>query len=284
MKLPDSIHRKPIGVWPVLLMVFCSIPLLLSACAVQPIEAPGPLVKSVGYTALADKYGLQGGQELDAGEESFSGDGLLKEPAVSSGKSFSYIKKVVIDPGHGGCFRGTRGSNDLLEKDIVLDIGLKLKGILEARGIKVVMTRETDRQLSSNLNKDLDRRAAVANMERPDLFISIHANYCEDESVRGFEIYYSNHKPASNCKKQTIDLANEVKKSLDSLIKDRGVRAKDFRVIKKAECPAILVEVEYLSNKSACQDLSKESYRLDIAKKLLDAILNFGRKAYCAGN
>ncbi len=233
---------------------------------------------------------------------------ILKKTHDSSVASCLPIKKVVIDPGHGGKFRGTRGRNGLTEKQVVLDIALKLRDLLKAKGIKVIMTRETDQHLASNLNEDLNRRVAIANREHPDLFISIHANWFKKPSVRGFEIYYSNNKPAPNYrqlmkskmgsngplssdiakvlayalkdeyKKQTLDLAKEIQKSFKPLTLDRGIREKSFRVIKGTQCPSILLEVEYMSNKEGCQDLGRDSYRARVSEKICQGILNFGRK------
>lgn len=233
---------------------------------------------------------------------------LLKHSTPSNYNPETTIKKVVIDPGHGGEYRGCRATNGLLEKNLVLDIGLKLRDLLEAKGIKVVMTREKDQQLSPNLNEDLNQRAAIANREQPDLFLSIHANWCKDTKVRGFEVYYCDRKPkvdyrklnpanfgsitSSNSdvakvlattlngeyKKQTLDLSKEIQKSFKSLTENRGIRDRNFRVIKQTECPAILVEIEYLSNKEASQELSQDNYRNQMAEKLCQAIINFGQK------
>ena len=84
------------------------------------------------------------------------------------------LRKVVIDPGHGGNFRGCKSRDGLKEKDVNLDLAKRLRDLLEDEGVEVVMTRTTDRSLSSNLNEDLSRRVAISNREAPDLFVSIH--------------------------------------------------------------------------------------------------------------
>ncbi|MEK7449917.1 MAG: N-acetylmuramoyl-L-alanine amidase [Planctomycetota bacterium] len=216
------------------------------------------------------------------------------------------IKKVVLDAGHGGIFRGARGKNGLLEKQITLDVAKRLKKILEEKDITVIMTRERDANLAPSLDEDLQRRIDIANREQPDLFISIHANWCSDSSVRGFEIYYCEEKPVSNhkikldrinqsddsldndtkkvlnyvlrdeYKKETQDLAEEIKDAFEKLnTPDRGIRNARFKVIKKTECPSLLVEMDYLSNKTACHKLATTSYRQQIAEKLGEAILNY---------
>lgn len=235
-------------------------------------------------------------------------EALFKVSEENLSKRLSPLKKIVIDPGHGGKFRGTQGRNGLREKDVVLDIGLKLRTLLQVRGIKVVMTRETDRHLAVNLNRDLDRRVAIANREQPDLFISIHANWCRKPSVHGFEIYYSPNKAVSKhtklghqktgsytslsrevnrvlayalrdeYKKQTLDLAKEIQKEFYHRSNNRGIRKAGFRVIKKTECPSVLVEIEYMSNKKQCRKLGQKAYRQQIAEELSRAILKFGDK------
>ncbi len=223
--------------------------------------------------------------------------------------SLNSLKKIVLDPGHGGIFRGAMGRNGTTEKKVNLDISKKLKKLLEKKGIKVIMTRERDVNLAPNLNEDLQRRVDIANREQPDLFISIHANWCSSPNVRGFEIFYCKNKPVSNYrikpdrigqkddsldtetkkvlgyilrdeyKNETLDIAQEIKKSFKKLdTPNRGIKAARFKVIKKTECPSILVEVGFLSNKNSCRRLSDPSYRQKVAKKLFEAIMNYQKK------
>src|SRR4029077_7057319 len=97
------------------------------------------------------------------------------------------IGKIVIDPGHGGHDTGTIGPNGLEEKDLVLEVGRRLGKLLETRlGAQVVYTRKDDTFIP------LEPRTAIANLERADLFISIHANSSHDPAARGVETYYLN--------------------------------------------------------------------------------------------
>lgn len=235
-------------------------------------------------------------------------ESLLKESTGNHDNHRYRIKKVVIDPGHGGKFGGARGRNGVLEKNIVLDIALKLRIVLQKKGIKAVMTRTRDVHLSPHLNEDLNRRVAIANREQPDLFISIHANWTANSSARGFEIYYHNNKPVSHSKirldrlgvkptvnratqnilnhalcdeyqKETIEFAREIQREFNHLpTNNRGIRKANFRVIKKTECPSVLVEVDFLSNRIACKKLCQDSYRLSLARRLSQAILNYQNK------
>ena len=97
------------------------------------------------------------------------------------------IGKIVIDPGHGGHDTGTIGPNGLEEKDLVLEVGRRLGKLLQTRlGAEVVYTRKDDTFIP------LETRTAIANQQRADLFISIHANSSHDPDARGVETYYLN--------------------------------------------------------------------------------------------
>ncbi|MFH1227034.1 MAG: N-acetylmuramoyl-L-alanine amidase [Planctomycetota bacterium] len=218
------------------------------------------------------------------------------------------LGKIVIDPGHGGPFRGCKGANGLIEKTVNLDVARKLKLLLEKEGIKVVLTRDRDTSLSHNLNEDLQRRADVANREQADLFISIHCNWSNDSSIEGFEIYYCDEKNSGQppvtpgkagtsqalnkentailsyllkdeYKNQTMEIAKEVKSKLNDLpTEDRGIKKANFRVIKQVKCPAILVEMDFISNKKKARSLSSEEYRQEVAAKLKSAIISYESK------
>lgn len=146
---------------------------------------------------------------------------------------------IVIDPGHGGHDPGAVGSK-AKEKDIVLKAGLKLKDILEAKGFKVYMTRETDKYI------DLYKRANVANKLNADLFVSLHVNSFRDQSANGIEVLYS--------KDDLRDNYSFAKLAQDYLISfldrfDRGVKNRPrLVVLKNTHMPAILTEIGFLSN------------------------------------
>lgn len=214
------------------------------------------------------------------------------------------IRKVVIDPGHGGDFRGCKGRNGLCEKEVNLDVSKRLRELLEANDIRVVMTRTTDRSLSSNLNEDLRSRVEVGNREQPDLFISIHCNWSNDSSVKGFEVYYSpenNVMPSLGSRvigddrpddrqtqkalsyilkdeysRRTIEIARAIQKQFNKLpTEDRGVKKANFKVVKYSEYPSILVEMDFLSHKSVAANFSRDAYRQEVAERLRDAIISY---------
>jgi N-acetylmuramoyl-L-alanine amidase len=227
------------------------------------------------------------------------------------------LGKVLIDPGHGGCFPGAVGPRGLKEKDVVLRIALRLRQLLAERGVEVHLTRTTDRHFSSNLNRDLNCRVDRANRMSPDLFVSIHANASDSPGVSGFEVFYvyardwgrrvarasryygrrpdllgrkgplsrSSRRYMSDRKLRRLriqswrlaaTLRTAMRRRLDD--KDRGVKTAGFRVIKWIWCPAVLVEVGFISNPAMERRLAGRHYRQRIAAALSVGIIEYLRR------
>jgi N-acetylmuramoyl-L-alanine amidase len=216
------------------------------------------------------------------------------------------VRKIVIDPGHGGTSVGTRAPLGLVEKDLTLDIADRLHRLLEAQGFQVRMTRERDEGVS------LAERGAIANRAGGDLFISIHLNWIEDRKTRGVETYYlgATDDPyltrlaaaenrdsgysladmrglldriyAGVRQDKSRKLAETVQSSLfhslgrvNPQVEDRGVKAAPFIVLLTTEMPAILAEVSCLSNDEEAQNLSKPLYRQYIAEALASGVRSY---------
>ena len=217
-------------------------------------------------------------------------------------------RRVVIDPGHGGHDPGAVGPSGLYEKDVVLDIALKLKEILLTDPLnEVFLTRETDRFIS------LEERTAVANRKNADFFVSIHANANPVRRVKGIETYLLNwtnddeamrvaarenkislkkmremHRQMDTLgmilndlsrdskRNDSIKLANYIQQSMVTTLHnesnyksiDLGVKQALFYVLFGARMPSVLVEVSFISNPQEEQLLSNESYRMQIAKAI----------------
>ncbi len=230
------------------------------------------------------------------------GIGKMKKPEMAITK-----RRIVIDPGHGGHDPGAIGPNGLREKDVVLDIALRLKKILLADpSNEVFLTRETDIFLP------LEERTAIANEKNADLFVSIHANASIRRRTEGIETYllnWTNDEEAmrvaarenaislkkmremhrqmdilemikndlmrENKRDESIKLAHYIQKSMISTLnngyKQRinlGVKQALFYVLFGAKMPSVLVEVSFISNPKEERLLSKESYRTQIAKAI----------------
>lgn len=208
------------------------------------------------------------------------------------------VKTIVIDPGHGGTDPGKQNVRlKLDEKDLTLDVSLRLKKLLEVLGYRVVMTRTTDKRFSNNPVIDLPLRAEVANKEKADVFISIHFNavdhdldrvsgtetyvltpqfqistQTEQNMGRVKEAYPGNHQDTSNallgyCLHR--QLINDLKGS------DRGYKRSRLAVLRTLQCPGVLVEAAYLSNDTEARRLATTEYRQKIASALADGIQNY---------
>jgi len=242
-------------------------------------------------------------EELDAREAkpTASGDrSLIRALGLKIGK-------IVIDPGHGGHDTGTIGPNGLEEKDLVLDVGRRLGKLLESRlGAEVVYTRKDDTFIP------LETRTAIANQQRADLFISIHANSSRDPDARGVETYYLNFTSSPDAldvaarenavseksifelqdlvKKialkekieESREFAGDVQESLHSGlaaknpgIRNRGVKKAPFIVLIGANMPSILAEISFVSNPGDEHRLETGEYRQRIAESLYRGIAKY---------
>jgi len=234
------------------------------------------------------------------------------KPLVRQEESLSYgykIRKVVIDAGHGGKDPGAIGRSGVQEKSITLDIAKRLKGLLESKGIDVVLTRASDKFVS------LNRRAEIANKSNADLFVSIHINSNKSRQPYGFETYYfseatdnvskalevaenasciedaSSSGSSRNLKAilgdmiytENIAASKEVAKYIcDSTCKimglrNRGIKSARFVVLRQTDIPAILLEVGFLSNLKEERYLKNSFYRQQIAEGLASSITNYRR-------
>ncbi|HEV8524698.1 MAG TPA: N-acetylmuramoyl-L-alanine amidase, partial [Terriglobales bacterium] len=214
------------------------------------------------------------------------------------------IGRIVVDAGHGGPDTGTVGPTGLQEKDLVLDVALRLGRLLETRlGAEVVYTREDD------VFVPLETRTALANQHQADLFISIHANSSEDPEARGVETYYLNFSssPAAlevaarenaASEKSISELQDLVKKiALKEKIEEsrefagevqqalwntagkgtrpRGVKKAPFIVLIGANMPSVLAEISFLSHAADERKLKTPKYRQKIAEALYRGIAKY---------
>jgi N-acetylmuramoyl-L-alanine amidase len=243
-----------------------------------------------------------------------AGDFDAREARPTAGGDRSLIRalglkigKIVIDPGHGGHDTGTIGPNGLLEKDVALDVAKRLGRLLEARlGAEVIYTRHDDTFIP------LETRTAIANKERADLFVSIHANSSRDPNARGVETYYLNFTSSPDAmevaarenavsEKSIYELGDLVKKIAlkekiaeshefasnvqqalqsglalrSSGVHDRGVKKAPFIVLIGANMPSILAEISFVSNPSDERKLETSEYRQRIAECLYRGIAKY---------
>ncbi len=170
---------------------------------------------------------------------------------------------VVVDAGHGGQDPGTIGYGNLQEKDINLAVAHKVAALLQQRGIGVILTRSQDRFI------ELEERAAIANQHNADLFVSIHSDSAPNRSVEGFTVYVA--RGASSDSRQA---AQAIQRSMSGTGSDNhGVREADYRVLVNTTCPAVLVELGYLSNATDARRLQDNGFQSRLAQAITDGIL-----------
>ncbi|NQT82044.1 N-acetylmuramoyl-L-alanine amidase [bacterium] len=178
--------------------------------------------------------------------------------------------KVVLDPGHGGVDSGASLNGGQPEKVLVLDIALEVERLLKERRFSVILTRRSDQYVS------LWKRAKIANDDHADLFVSIHANSCNDDRASGFEIYYAENGRESESLQAARFIQQCLKRATGA--KDRGIRKHPYLVISQTKCPSLLVEVGYLSNPREAKLLSRRSYRRKVAEGIAKGIIAAVRK------
>lgn len=198
------------------------------------------------------------------------------EPVMAKGPKVSLADAtIVIDPGHGGSESGAIGSTGLDEKDVNLDLALKVKAYLEAKGANVVMTRSTDKYVG------LSERPQIANDIDADIFVSIHNNASESRSANGTSTYYIRPDKVYNGDEQllveSIALAEKLQASLLSGLglQDRGVLNANFAVLRGSMVPAVLLEVAFISNLEEEQLLMSEDFKNKTALSIVKGIENY---------
>ena len=218
------------------------------------------------------------------------------------------IQRVVIDPGHGGEDPGAIGKKGLKEKDVVLAVATELRTLLAAKGLEVIMTRESD------ISVPLENRPVIANQQKADLFIAIHANANRNRKKKGVMSFYLNFSPdpqvveiaatenATSSKRigemqdtlkkivqnskilESRDLAYKIHGNLVkwlsqhyTAVESLGVRGGPFWVLIGGEMPSVLVEISHLSNAQEEERLKSPSYQKQVARGIYEGILEYIR-------
>lgn len=174
--------------------------------------------------------------------------------------------RVVLDAAHGGegCSDNV-GSRGTREKDMNLDIVMKLKGLLSDDGAEVITTRDSDTGMV------LSDRASLSNEKRPDFFLSVGQNSFPNPSASGTEIYY--YRGDAQGEKLADIIMKEVSQSLG--LRNRGIRTADFFLLREVKASAILIQLLYISNSKDEELLMDEEFRLNAAKAIHRAIREY---------
>ena len=168
---------------------------------------------------------------------------------------------VVVDAGHGGKDSGASRRHSPAEKVVALDVAQRLNRKLRASRFQTVMTRDSDVFIP------LDQRVAIGNRQPNSIFVSVHFNDSRSRRARGVETYYASPYAQS--------LARRISRKMLSLpgASGGGVRTANFRVVRNATYPSVLVECGYLSNKGDAKRSRSGDYRDMVAEKIAEAII-----------
>ena len=219
------------------------------------------------------------------------------------------IRTIVVDAGHGGTEDGAHGPGGTLEKHVTLSVARRLKAALEARlGVRVILTRDADATV------ELDERAALANNNKADLFVSLHANASVRASAAGAEVFYLSleeygdqaqrvargetealpvfgggtrdievilwEMAQARYIEESAVLAKEVEAGLRErvLMSPRAIQQAPFRVLVGANMPAVLVEMGFITNADQEKQLSSEPFQASIVQAIVDSITRYRDK------
>lgn len=189
-------------------------------------------------------------------------------PRIVPRQRRSVIGRVVLDAGHGGRDPGAVSIIGTREKTVVLDVTRTVGEILEGSGVSATLTRRGDTFV------ELNERADIANRTRADLFVSVHADSAVRRSARGYTVYVAR---AASADSQALARAIEMRLGGLGII-GRGVRRANYRVLVRTSCPAVLVELGYLSNMSEAGKLAQKDYRDRLARAISEGILDCLRR------
>lgn len=187
-------------------------------------------------------------------------------------------KVIAIDPGHGGSDPGAIGPNKLQEKTVTLAVAQKVQALLERAGATVLMTRKTDVDVfgpNASAVDELNARTVGANINKADVFVSLHINAFTSPEVGGTATYYyqkSNYD---------ILLAKCIQENLANSggLQDRGIHAAGFYVIKKTKMPSVLAELGFISNPDEEKLLSTPQFQQKMAQGIVQGLDAFFAQA-----
>lgn len=178
---------------------------------------------------------------------------------------------IVVDPGHGGEDPGKVGINDVLEKDLNLQIAKKVKKLLEEAGIKIVMTRTNDKVPDAK-KEDLNQRVQLINETKPTLALCIHQNSYPDEKIKGAQVFYHTITPEAE------DVATIVQEQLRTVdpTNTRQIKENDtYFMLKNCQVPTIIVECGFLTNPEEAAKLTREEYQDQIAQAICEGVVKW---------
>lgn len=183
-------------------------------------------------------------------------------------------KIITLDPGHGGSDPGAIGASGLKEKQITLEISMRVKELLEKEGAKVYMTRTTDKDVyapNASDRAELQARVNVAEKHNSDLFLSLHINSSVNKSVGGFSSYY--YPKTDNDLKIAKTIQDKFAKNFG--VDNLGVRQANFYVVKRCSMPATLLEMCFISNPKEEKLMKSKWFQKKTARLIVEGVKNY---------
>ena len=183
-------------------------------------------------------------------------------------------KIITLDPGHGGSDPGAIGASGLKEKQITLEISMRVKELLEKEGAKVYMTRTTDKDVygpNASDRAELQARVNVAEKYNSDLFVSLHINSSVNKSVGGFSSYY--YPKTDNDLKIAKAIQDKFAKNFG--VDNLGVRQANFYVVKRCSMPATLLEMCFISNPKEEKLMKSRWFQKKTARLIVEGVENY---------
>lgn len=203
---------------------------------------------------------------------------------VSSSEITTFKPNIVIDAGHGGEDSGATVNDEILEKDINLNIALKLRDIFRCNGFDVTLTRDADFSLtkdakSNNKKIDLQNRVKLFNSSPDNIVISIHQNEFSEAKYSGTQIFYSENN------KENEVFAECIRQSVVNLLQPDNKRLckcvdSEIYILKNTNVPAILIECGFLSNPNEAQKLINDAYQRELAYSIFLGFIEYYYKNY----
>ena len=190
--------------------------------------------------------------------------------AITQAETLGRSYTVCIDPALGGSDSGA-SANGLTEKNVTLAVALKLKSELEQRGIKVVLTRDSDKTVAN------EARVSVCDKSQSDLLVSLRLNSAQNTAVSGFELWVNNKKPANS-----VSAADAIGKSMSTItgIRNRGVKYgtvtnadENYYVNSRSKCASLVIQLGFISNKEDASLLKNNDS--EVASKIAQGIVTY---------
>lgn len=191
-------------------------------------------------------------------------------------------KTVIIDAGHGGVDGGTSADDGTLEKDLNLQIALKLDKMLNSMGVNTVLVRDSDLSIHDDTAKtirqkkvsDLNNRLKIINDSEDSIFVSIHQNHFGQSEYSGTQIFYSKNNPLSRnlSEKIRMPVISYLQKNNTREIKQSGT---EIYLLYHAQIPSVMVECGFLSNPEEANNLKNETYQQKLAFLIAIGIIDY---------